>query len=277
MASSTNVDVTEKVEDFRAGYPQFSALISAYGPFFLCRRFDRIRARILLLKQERLSVLEAKLDNIDKHEQCPLFLGSSRSDKNDERLAVLLELEEKLLDYDTFLKNTRSLFDSSAAESKDITSLQNWLSATGCIPRDETMYLSHTKDLASLASPADNPVLRLESWVERTMVWLWHGFRNNHQHNLSDNPNVYLYSGTRIRRIARTILLLLITCLLLSPVVICSVTHNSLVRLAVVMVSTLLYLSVLAATTKARTIELVVAGATYATVLVVFVSGADSN
>jgi hypothetical protein len=44
-------------------------------------------------------VLEAKLDDIDKNEERPLFLGSSRSDKNGERLAVLSELEEKLLDY----------------------------------------------------------------------------------------------------------------------------------------------------------------------------------
>jgi hypothetical protein len=56
-------------------------------------------------------------------------------------------------------------------------SLQNWLSATGAIAREETVYLSYTKDLANLASPADNPVLRLEKWVETTMIWLWQGFR----------------------------------------------------------------------------------------------------
>lgn len=87
------------VEDFRSGYPRFTALISSHSPFFVFRRFARIRARLLLLKQDRLSVLEQKLDQIDQSETSPLFLGKSRVDGNGDRLAVLAEMESCLTDY----------------------------------------------------------------------------------------------------------------------------------------------------------------------------------
>lgn len=46
------------VEDFREGYPRFTSLISSHDPFFLFRRFGRLRARLLLIKQDKLAVLD---------------------------------------------------------------------------------------------------------------------------------------------------------------------------------------------------------------------------
>jgi hypothetical protein len=71
-----------KVEDYKAEYPCFAALLASHVPFFLYHRFNRLRARLLLLKQERLSILEEKLDKIDQNEKCRLFLGTSRCDAN---------------------------------------------------------------------------------------------------------------------------------------------------------------------------------------------------
>jgi len=67
--------INQKVESYKQGYPQFSALLSAHDPFFLCLRFSRLRARILLLKQDKLVLLENKLDRIDQEEQWLLFLS----------------------------------------------------------------------------------------------------------------------------------------------------------------------------------------------------------
>jgi len=87
------------VEDFPAGYPRFSALIASHDSFHLCRRFSNLRARLLLLKQDRLSLLEKRLEKIDREEVELLLLGSSRDDTNIERISVLAEIDEALADY----------------------------------------------------------------------------------------------------------------------------------------------------------------------------------
>lgn len=89
----------EKVEDYRPGYPQFSAFIGSHSSFHLFRRFSRIRARLLLSKQDELSLLEGQLDEVDAHEDKDLFLGNIRRDRNTERKELLIKLEQKLASY----------------------------------------------------------------------------------------------------------------------------------------------------------------------------------
>ncbi len=95
---------TGSVEEYRAGYPRFTALLAAYDPYVICRRFTRLRSRLLLLKQDRLSVLEARLDEVDQKEKCPLFLGASRCDGNSERESLLSEIESGLADYGGYIR-----------------------------------------------------------------------------------------------------------------------------------------------------------------------------
>jgi hypothetical protein len=90
------------VEDYLPGYPRYTALLSAHDPFLICRRFTRLRARLLLLKQDRLSQLEAKLDELDQNEKFPLFLGVSRRDANSERAALVAEIDSQLEDYGAY-------------------------------------------------------------------------------------------------------------------------------------------------------------------------------
>lgn len=53
----------------------------------------------MLLKQDKVSQLEGKLDQIDRSERALLFLGKSRLDTNAERLSTLAALEKSLEDY----------------------------------------------------------------------------------------------------------------------------------------------------------------------------------
>ncbi|KAK2612247.1 hypothetical protein QQS21_001673 [Conoideocrella luteorostrata] len=87
------------VEDYRPGYPRFVALVSAHAPFFMCRRFDKLRARLLLQKQDKLSMLEEKLEQVDREEPSPLYLGKSRCDQNVERASILREIDDCLADF----------------------------------------------------------------------------------------------------------------------------------------------------------------------------------
>lgn len=161
----------------------------------------------------------------------------------------------------------------SPAQQRDVESLQNWLDGSGCLTQEESAYLAHHGELVSLAPAGDRATLQFEAWVEDKLIRFGRNFRKGRFHNISNDPNVYIYTGPLIRRIAKGLLLLLITLLLLMPVVVCNIISTTSVRILVVMVSTISYLLVLSVLTKSRTMELILAGATYATVLIVFVSG----
>jgi hypothetical protein len=63
------------------------------------------------------------------------------------------------------------------AQRRDVESLQNWLDGTGCLAREETAYLTHHRELVSLAPAGDNAVLQLEAWVEDKLIRFYRGFR----------------------------------------------------------------------------------------------------
>jgi len=87
------------VEDHPAGYPRFAALIASHDSFYIYRRFSLLRAQLLLLKQDRLSQLELRLQKVNQEETQPLHLGSCRRDKNPERQLILSEIDSALADY----------------------------------------------------------------------------------------------------------------------------------------------------------------------------------
>ena len=65
----------------------------------MCRRFSAMRARLLLIKQDHLSILEAQLQEVDRQEPRRLFLGNLRRDNNLERKRLMGEFETVLKDY----------------------------------------------------------------------------------------------------------------------------------------------------------------------------------
>lgn len=87
------------VEDYPQGYPRYSALVASDEAFYIFRGFSHLRSRLLLLKQDKLVVLEKRLRELDDTETVPLFLGASREDENRERLQVLDEIDVALSDY----------------------------------------------------------------------------------------------------------------------------------------------------------------------------------
>lgn len=90
-----------EIEDYRAGYPQYTALMSSHPAFQNVRRFTRIRMRLLLLKQDEITMLEESLDKIDSQEASQLFLGSARRDTNASRQDIIQKLTVALAEYGT--------------------------------------------------------------------------------------------------------------------------------------------------------------------------------
>ncbi|KAF4630754.1 hypothetical protein G7Y89_g7386 [Cudoniella acicularis] len=220
-------------------------------------------------------MLEQRLEQVDQQEKCLLFLGKSRCDKNADRASLLSELETSLADYDNFAERTCRVLSFGPAQRRDVESLQNWLEGTGCLAREETAYLTQHQELISLAPVGDNAVMQLEAWVEDKLIRFYRGFRNKRLHDVSTDENVYIYSGSMIKRTPKVLLLFLITLLLLMPVVICNVISTNSIRIIIIIASTISYLLILSMLTKSRTMELIIAGATYATILIVFISAGD--
>ena len=73
--------------------------MGAHPAFSVSRRFSVVRARLLLLKQQRVTVLEKQLEELDLQESRPLYLGSYQADANASRLQVLKDLDAALADY----------------------------------------------------------------------------------------------------------------------------------------------------------------------------------
>lgn len=140
-------------------------------------------------------VLEQQLQEIDKQEQAPLFLGSSRDDTNADRSKTLAALDKALEDYgqislvtsreygpantllDSFIERSTRAINSELANPRDVQSLQNWVNGNGCLGWGETEYLTHCNDLQSLADSQDSAVTRSESLVENTLVCILKYFR----------------------------------------------------------------------------------------------------
>ncbi|KAK4457493.1 hypothetical protein QBC42DRAFT_317963, partial [Cladorrhinum samala] len=251
-----------QIEDFPAGYPRFSALIASHDSFHLCRRFSNLRARLLLLKQDRLSLLEKRLEKIDREEVELLLLGSSRDDTNIERISVLAEIDEALADYDALMERNHRILALEDAPHRNVASLQNWVDGNGCIARRETAYLARTHDLVSVASLDDGATAWLGALAERCRVLFYACAGHDPRRNASRDPNVHVFPRSSITWVARMLMTPFVVVLVMAPVVICNLVSSLTARLVVVVTATTGFVAVLSGLTRAKTIELAVAGAT---------------
>ena len=73
--------------------------MSMSGRTNIFRRFNAVRLRMLLYRQDEVAQLEEKLKKIDDDDPKDLFLGSRRHDRNTERMAVMKQLEQAMASY----------------------------------------------------------------------------------------------------------------------------------------------------------------------------------
>ncbi|KAH8589139.1 hypothetical protein B0O99DRAFT_637335 [Bisporella sp. PMI_857] len=267
----------KRVEDYRPGYPRFAAIIGAHAPFHISRRFARLRSRLVLLKQDQLSSLEANLEAVDANETKAIYLGNHRRDNNPARKQILQEIDCALKEYDELIERNHRMLNHESAQPLNVASLQNWVQSTGCLSRDETAYLGAEEDLICVAAQTDTFLVRLELLLERALLSCWSGFAGCFRSPISRDPNVYIFSGAFIKRFARAAAASGVVLLLLLPVIVINSLASTLLRLVLIVLSTAMVIILLAVLTKARTGDMFVAGATYATVLVVFVAGTGQS
>ncbi|KAK3369492.1 hypothetical protein B0T24DRAFT_708119 [Lasiosphaeria ovina] len=251
------------VQDHVSGYPRFAALIGAHPDFHLFRRFLALRARLLLCKQDKLAALEEQLAHLDANEASPLFLGNMRRDRNEERRQLIQQLDSAPRDYD-------------GQHTRDVTSLRDWdwVDESGSLARVETAYLLHGRDLMAVgASTKELPNL-LQHPVEDAMIWGYRMFRKNPSTEQSRDSALYTFSPTAVSATARCLVTILVISVLFFPVLAVLRLDKMGHRLAVIMVASTIFIGLLPVLGQAKTADLFVAGATYTTVLVVFIAQA---
>ena len=141
--------------------------------------------RLLLLKHDEITRLEESLDRIDAAEDRELFLGSTRLDRNPARQEVLAKLKVAISEYgnhclllaitrrmtflDEMILQNHEVVSLHRSDSRDVTSLKNWVEGTSSITRAESAYL-YENDHFNLCGPTDSAIARTESFVENCMV-----------------------------------------------------------------------------------------------------------
>jgi len=211
--------------------------------------------------------LEKKLDKIDRDESSPLFLGSSRRDKNEERQCVLSGLRDALKTYDELIERNFRILALGAAHPRDVASLRNWHMANACISREEIEFLGRHEDLLCLSTPGDG----LVSWLERSVSEKLLLLSKRGRSDISRDHHVHIYSRNCTSFLARIIMTPLVIILVLVPVVICNAVNGLTAKMAVIISATSIFLTILSFLTRGGMLELAIAGATYTTVLVVFI------
>ncbi|KAL6798173.1 hypothetical protein J3E68DRAFT_399171 [Trichoderma sp. SZMC 28012] len=259
----TTRQTTRQIDDFPSGYPQFSALLASHDSFHICRRFTTLRTRLLLLKQDKLSLLESQLEKIDRNEKAMLSLGSCRMDINEDRRGVLAEIDDALADYDAFLERHQRALNLSIAPARPVSNLRNWVEGKGSIARVETAFLEHREDILTLAEPEDNIISWLETLAEYIAFYFnkWFTAAGAEPENQRES-RIYIFPPLLIKRAVRVFLVPLITVLLLTPVIICNFIDGLTARLVVVVFATTGFIAALSCLTKIRAIDLIIAGAT---------------
>ncbi|KAF2184808.1 hypothetical protein K469DRAFT_708576 [Zopfia rhizophila CBS 207.26] len=272
----------QKIEEYRSGYPQFTALLSAHEAFQNVRRFTRTRMRLLLLKQDEITMLEEKLDTIDSKEDCALFLGCSRRDNNTERQQVVQQLSTALTEYDVMLVQNHRVLSLPSAKQRDLNNLKKWIKGTASISRQESAYLESEEDLINLTGSRDIALTFVEDLIGDCIFVIERGIRRispsgyiKRRHKLTADEHIFLL-GPRLSTFCRILTTWVATVVLLVPIFVLSHISNSAWRLVTIALSAGLLLTIVSIFTKARTMEIFTAGASYAAVLVVFTSANDN-
>ncbi|KAI8941754.1 hypothetical protein NX059_002958 [Plenodomus lindquistii] len=175
-----------------------------------------------------------------------------------------------------------------SASHRDITSIQNWLNGNGSISTAETTFLSHNHDMANLAGALDSAVNYIEILVEKAAFRLSVHIRKVRflpealkpgRSDLTQDPHIF-FAGPRLRSFSRAVTSWVAAAILLAPVIVLFCLKDTLWRLVTITIAVLTFLSTLSTWTKARTIEVVTAGArtrySYTAVLVVFTSASNA-
>ncbi|KAI1400398.1 hypothetical protein F4819DRAFT_368578 [Hypoxylon fuscum] len=239
------------------GYRRYAQFISSDDDLLIFRKFNDLSVRIALRLQDRISVLETRLTDIDishsKKESNPVHNGTLRNGKDD-RETIPNEIEIALSRYYKFLTRQSDTRLLPLAPKRDIKNIKIWHQNyhNRAIAEEEQSYLD-MDDLLCL-SRKDKPPLRQlidNSLMLRTLsIW-----QDNSHPPIQGSRNVTYFSDRKINAFVSILLTAIGTAMLIIPIWILQSQDNLKYKLAVITVFVFVFLSVLSFAMVAKPFE----------------------
>ncbi|KAK7943546.1 uncharacterized protein PG986_012659 [Apiospora aurea] len=251
------------------GYKGFARYSSLADGYFVLRKYDRLHCRVLLTLQQRIAVLEERLDELDeKHSrQTPdVNNGTVRNDQPERQLLVE-EIAKELKIYTRMLLSYKELKSAPSVPKGNINNINTWLS-NNCYPIEDAEVESlKAKDLIPVARSQKSLLRQL--FEEYVLIPTRGLFGLLGERNGPEQTNIY-GSDEPMEAIASASVFVVGMVTLIAPLWTLSVTHDMFKRLGVITAFIAVLLGVLTSATLAKPFEILAATAGYSAVLVVF-------
>lgn len=282
---SSRPNLVRRIDEYPKGYPQLAAFINSADDFMITRKFGFLRARVLLYRQDELSVLERDLIRLDEDdfEKRGLALASRKHDEATDkdpkysRKVLIKQIDDKLKEYDDLVSRIKIYIarkDASSRATKNSRSFRDWIVDHNPLSLEETLFLGHTDDFVHLSDGDECGWLddALQDGLTKCLPdFLMKRIFSSHLPNGSGDKNLHVYDARRIGLLVRFVLVLMVVGLLVGPsAILFFVPRHGTLKICLIMVFTLLFAAALSVCTKAKRHEMLAATATYAAVLVVF-------
>ncbi|KAI0539624.1 hypothetical protein GGR58DRAFT_463552 [Xylaria digitata] len=257
------------------GYRRYSELLSSDSDLLIFRRFGALNARVGLLLQDKISLLEEKLVDMDKEysrrDADPINNGSLRDDI-DERSALLNEVAYHLDKYNKFLIQQSQLREYVRAPSRDVKNLRTWHSnhQNVAIDEEEHRYLEENQDLIRLRSSDKTP---LRNWIDNSLALRTLSIWKKHSQVIPkyEASNISYYSNTSMDAFASAMIVFTGASILITPIWVLQAIESLQIKLAAITGFVLVFLLLLSFVMVSKPFEALGVTAAYAAVLMVFI------
>ncbi|KAF6240808.1 hypothetical protein HO173_001481 [Letharia columbiana] len=282
--------LVQRIDDHPCGYPQLAAFVNSDENFLIARKYGFLRSRVLLYRQDELSVLERdliKLDADDEKNRGFALTSRKRDEETDNdpiysRKVLIQKIDDKLKEYDGLVSRIKTYLSLRAPTSRNAKTFIDWIEDHKPLSPEESTFIQHKDDFVALSDGQECGWL--DGMVEDGLSWclpvklMKKFFTSEEQTKKTDDDHLHLYSRRRIDIVVRLVLVLTTVGLLVGPsAVLYFVNGQSALKICLIMVFTLLFAAALSVCTKAKRHEMLAATATYAAVLVVFLGNFNSS
>ncbi|KAF3018462.1 hypothetical protein E8E14_007858 [Neopestalotiopsis sp. 37M] len=282
VSQLTDKDFREKPWKY-IGYRGYTNFLSSDDDMFILRRFKALNVRVILEQQDKISVLEQSLTEIDdrnsKIDAPDVNNGTIRDDLKERKL-LLDDISKEIYRYNEdklVLQQTR-LLEYPVAPERDVIGIKNWHKNHGglAIVTDEQEYLDRQDDLVCITHKSKTPLRKVidKSRRMRTLE-IWKR-KDGNRIPPYDTEHVALYSDQRIDNFASVVIVLIGLIMLVTPIWTLNAVGSMQSRLVIITVFTVVFLLVMSFAMVAKPFEALGATAAYAAVLMVFMQlGSD--
>jgi hypothetical protein len=260
----------DRIDFHPNGYPRLAAYINSDDNFMMCRRFGFLHTRVLLYRQDELRELEDQLVRLDAEDaECEDPILTSRvlddAQEGSGRKGLIQEIDDKLKEYDELVMRCKDLASLRRSTSRDYNSLANWMHNEKPLSREESEFINSKEDFIALCEQEeggwfDGMIEDVLSKIPCKLTRLL--FTTADQRRKSDDKYTNYHSKTRINLMVRVIICFLAVLVLVAPVVLLFLVHESYAAKVLVLLSfTIFFCICISVFTKAKRHEVFAATA----------------